>query len=897
MTVSFKHLIFLSLGLLIGCGGGNSSPSSSETSKNETCNLTSDGISSSICGTISAAANIIYDSDLNDKNTRSVNNSLISRAQSIPNLATIHGFANAIPTKEFSSSTRDRSLDRFYDSTDQKDIFQVQLQAGQRAQLQVVNEYEIVSEDELFTGDLDLYLFNSLETVVDSSQSLQEIETVTAPSNDVYYIVVSAYSGASRYVLQILPADDQSPANLASNAMADFEPDQLIVQYKNTELQTSNSSIQTLHTGINRPTLAFVNNENFRINTQNEDSFFTELSHRNPLSFRKMKTLLKMKQLKKQTNIESVSLNYIYHTQKIPNDPYYREQWHYPAMNLPQAWDITTGTPPEGSVIVAVIDTGVYSSHPELKNKLVSGYDFIRDDTRSGDDQPGIDSNPEDEGDGQELGSSSWHGTHVAGTIAAETNNGIGVAGVSWGAKIMPIRALGKNGGTSYDIMQSMLFAAGLENDSGTTPTQTADIINLSLGSYSSSPMEAALYKQIHDMGIIIVAAAGNENTSSPAYPASYDGVISVSATDYSNSKAPYSNFGEFIDIAAPGGNLQVNQNADDWPDGVLSTLVDDSTGTKKATFSFYQGTSMATPHVAGMLALMKAIHPDLDASTVDNLLAAGSLSDEAGTTGRDNIYGYGLANALKGVQAAQLLANGGTPPEAPPILTASPRSFNFIENGSATLTISNAGGGSPSLTEITSSSSWLTIYPLSVDSRGLGSYKIEINTDSLSDGLYQATILASFDSGSSLNIRTSLNVGSIDTSGKLATTYVLLYDIIQDQVIDSVDSISDGSNSLTFAFNKVPASTYYLISGTDVDNDGYICQLGEACAIYPASSQIAPIDTSTPDIINVFMTASILNSLTSVPDSMSSTEANQIGIKRPISIKTPTKEFKKVAR
>tara|TARA_R110002072_G_scaffold47597_2_gene130770 strand:- start:43201 stop:45900 length:2700 start_codon:yes stop_codon:yes gene_type:complete len=898
LKLKYLFLFYTSIFLLSGCGGsggGGSIPSKQSLS----CESNPEPMTSTICGTINAAANMQFDSDLNDINTPFIDNSSFIEAQKLQNFVTVQGFVTKSPTREFPSLSHDRSTDRFYNKTDEKDVFQVQLQKGQSIQLQVVNFETLEVSGEAFSGDIDLSLYNQTYDLIARSDSLDEFEYVQAPTTDIYYISVSAWTGASKYILQILPASIQNnviQTKSTPNSMS-FEPNQLIVQYTQDDVfKVANTEIKTLHDGISRPTLAFINEaEAFNISA-NATPTSSELASLNHLSYQKLLTLKKLKTLKQQSNVLNASLNYIREKQKTPSDSFYAYQWHYPSMNLPQAWDITTGTPDTGSIIVAVIDTGIYSAHPDLINKLVSGYDFIADDENSGDNESGIDNNPEDPGDGQDLGTSSWHGTHVAGTVAAQTDDNAGVAGVSWGAKIMPVRALGKAGGTSYDIMQAVRFAAGLENDSGTLPDQRADIINLSLGSYGFGSVEASLFKQVHDMGIMIVAAAGNDNTSAAFYPAAYDGVISVSATDFSKNKAPYSNFGSYIDIAAPGGNNAINLNGDGQPDGVLSTLVDDSSGTKKAVFGFYQGTSMAAPHISGMLALMKAVYPDLNANIVDSLLVDGSLSDDTGASGRDDIYGYGNANALKAVQAALKIANGGSLPPSPPILLASPSSLSFTNTAQATITLSNEGDGDPEVISASSNNYWLNVSPLNINDKGLGSYQVSINKLNLSDGFYLSSVIFTFDNAPSLSVRVSLNVGDIGSSGKLANVYTLLYDIENDMVIQSTQGINNNSESIQFSFTDVPQGRYEIVSGTDVDNDGYICQLGEACAIYPPTSQIDPIDNTDLETINVEMTAIILSTLNNISE-QSARKPTQIAIKRALEPSSPITLDKKIQR
>ena len=196
--------------------------------------------------------------------------------------------------------------------------------------------------------------------------------------------------------------------------------------------------------------------------------------------------------------------NYYVHSTAEPDDIFYEDQWNLSAINLPEAWEYTTGS---SNVVVAVVDTGVLMDHPDLAGQLTNdGYDFISDPDISLDGD-GIDSNPDDPGDMMYGTHSSFHGTHCAGIVAAASNNGIGVSGVAWETKIMPIRVLGDGGvGTTYDVLQGVLYAAGLENDSDTVPSQPADVISLSLGGDGGA--DQYVYNQVRAQGIIVVAAS-----------------------------------------------------------------------------------------------------------------------------------------------------------------------------------------------------------------------------------------------------------------------------------------------------------------------------------------------------------------------------------------------------
>jgi serine protease len=299
-----------------------------------------------------------------------------------------------------------------------------------------------------------------------------------------------------------------------------------------------------------------------------------------------------------------------------PTDPLYSSQWHYfeakGGLNLPSAWDESTGS----GIVVAVVDTGV-RPHVDLADNLLSGYDFITS-TSSSNDGSGRDADPADPGDGCNGGSSSWHGTHVAGTIAAVTNNGEGGAGVAYGAKILPVRVLGCGGGYFSDISDGVLWASGTAVGGVSAPSQPARVINMSLGGRSSCPttMQNAI-NQARANGAVIVVAAGNSNQDASLHaPANCAGVVTVAATGRTGARASYSNYGPRIDVSAPGGNMSTGA-----ANGVLSTLNDGYNTPGNDSYSYYQGTSMAAPHVAGVAALMLARNPDLTPDEVEVLL------------------------------------------------------------------------------------------------------------------------------------------------------------------------------------------------------------------------------------------------------------------------------------
>jgi serine protease len=337
-----------------------------------------------------------------------------------------------------------------------------------------------------------------------------------------------------------------------------------------------------------------------------------------------------------------------------PNDTHYTKQWHYfertAGVNAPAAWDASTGN----GVVVAVLDTG-YRPHGDLARNIVSaGYDMVTN-VSTANDGNGRDNSALDPGDwhfaGQcsfddRGGNSSWHGTHVAGTIAAVTNNGAGVAGVAFGAKILPVRVLGRCGGQASDMADAITWAAGGGVSGVPANTTPARVINMSISGNGSCP--TAMQNAINfarSRNTVVVVAAGNANKDSVGnWPANCSGVISVASVGRTGGKAVYSNFGTLVTLAAPGGDMTNSQ-----ADGIYSTLNAGTMSPMGDSYAFYQGTSMATPHVVGTVALMLAKKPSLTPDQVANLLK---------TTARSfpktcNQCGSGLLDSAAAVAAA----------------------------------------------------------------------------------------------------------------------------------------------------------------------------------------------------------------------------------------------------
>ncbi|MEA3121334.1 MAG: serine protease [Paraburkholderia sp.] len=367
------------------------------------------------------------------------------------------------------------------------------------------------------------------------------------------------------------------------------------------------------------------------------------------------------KRLQAQPEVEYAEPDYRLRAHMEPTDPLYQQQWSYheteAGANLSAAWDVTTGS---ANVVTAVLDSG-YRVHSDLAANLLPGYDFVSDPF-SANDGDGRDSDASDPGNWATLEdslqcdgtigwvtNSTWHGTHVAGTIGAVANNGVGGVGVAWQGRIVPVRVLGKCGGVVSDIIDAMRWAAGLPVPGVPGNPYPAKVINLSLG--MSQPCTSAMQEAIDDVlrqGTSVVASAGNSD-GGVSMPANCHGAIAIAAVDRKGGKAPFSNFGPRVDIGAPGVEIVSTANAG------KTTPAEDN-------YMSYSGTSMAAPHVTGTIALMLAANPALTPDAIRAKLIssvrrypAGSSCAEAVT---GSVCGPGMLDAQRAVQVLRSVAD-----------------------------------------------------------------------------------------------------------------------------------------------------------------------------------------------------------------------------------------------
>ena len=786
-----------------------------------------------LSGEIRIQSTSVADSDVNDTFSTPIRNNDFADAQQVPNPATIGGYVNA------PGAGPDGALS---DGGDVSDFFAFEAIGGETLILSIADP----------NADLDLALYEAPGGApVDQSLGITDLEIVRVPdaAPGTYFVEVFAFlNAASGYVLSVGQLD------VAVNAHS-WSPEDALVP---GEVVTGPARAVAVHSAV--PTKRLAGDARERLHALEPDyrgwheRQGTARAQKDDTRAARMRTLSAVKEMRASGAWEWVEPNWIRRAKLAPNDDFLAAQWHYESINLAQAWDLTQGDP---DVIVAVVDTGILPDHPEFAGQLVAGYDFVDGDA-----------DPTDPGSTAFGGAGSFHGTHVAGTVAARTDNAQGVAGVGWNTRVMPLRVLdGEGSGTAFDVRQGMRFAGGLDNASGTVPTAPADVINLSLGGGPPSDADQATIDELRDLGIIIVAAAGNSSTSQTEFPAGYAGVVSVSATTIEDTLAGYSNRGSTVDIAAPGGLLATDLNNDGIPDGVLSTLgndADSNTATPPTpTIATLSGTSMASPHVAGVAALMRAVRPGLTPVEFDSLLESGRLTQDLGAAGRDDSFGHGLIDAQKAVIAALELEDAGG---LPAILIASPSTLRFgALLDELTIELRNGGSETLTVTGVTASRSWLTVTPLDTDANGVGSYRVTADRAQLPEqGSFAGTLTVTANTGT-LTISVRLEQATFGGTGDAGTSFLIFRDPAAPPSQGFPADVLEAENGVySFARTDVGAGRIEIVVGSDLDNDGVICEASESCGVFPTIEAPLEVDISGDrddlDFVTAFRTSIDVN-------------------------------------
>ena len=449
--------------------------------------------------------------------------------------------------------------------------------------------------------------------------------------------------------------------------------DRILVKYRSTnELVVSNS-------------LQKIRNRGRDFNAVKEYSRIREIGVRSVIVPKGRRDEI-IRALQIDPDVEYVEPDYVASINLVPNDPYYSSyQWHLPKIAAPAAWDVTTG---QTNVRIAVIDSGVDPSTPDLSGRLLgNGYDFVN-----------FDNDPRDD---------NGHGTAVAGTAAASGNNGQGVASVAWGVSILPIKVMGADGNGSYSAIASGINYAA---------TNGARIINLSLGGTSSSRTLQDAVKFAWSRGAVVIAAAGNNGTTNPVYPAAYTECVAVSAINSSDTITSWSSRGSYVDICAPGENIA-------------------TTGTNGAYVAM-SGTSFSSPIVSGVAALAASLNPTLNNTNIVNLLR--STADDLGTAGVDTLYGSGRVNASKVVAGAAPTPSPSPSPTPAPDTIAPVTTVTNPKNGAIITRANNVSVSVSSSDNIRVTKSELYINGAIAAVSSTGSINLTWSTSKLSRGTYR---------------------------------------------------------------------------------------------------------------------------------------------------------------
>ena len=680
--------------------------------------------------------------------------------------------------------------------------------------------------------DLDLLLYNEDGSLAnysytDSSTSTRKI--IALPDSGTFYAVVKANSGHAKYVLTFGSNVEGATAayfnpndNFAKDRFISyipFGPEFLsngnetypIDIYPDSDIATKFiQSDQDDRKGLRRFNLS-VESEFKRLfgeshldNIQDNREQVEYLKH--------WKVLQHYKELHPRLNLE---LDLKAKLTNFTRDPRWNLQWNLQQIGLETALTaIGQGTK---DVAVAVLDGGgplADSTADSTSAFLPGGFDFVDFDNDPTDPQS----------------SSGSHGTHVGSTIAA-LNDGNNING--FGIGVVSMRVMGTSGtGFTSDIIQGLLFAGGLPNSTGSVYQGTTPIkaMNLSLGSTGGgcSSSYQGVFNDLYDRNISVVSSSGNAAQEAPGaygYPASCENVISVGATAATGLRAYYSTYNDAVDIAAPGGDVGADVNADGYSDGVLAFDSNED-------LSFYQGTSMASPHVAGAIGILYALVPELLASQVDALIIDGHLVDDIGPEGKDDDYGYGLLNINKAV--ARIIDEEGLDFTYGSI---NPGTANLgLEFNSYDITITKVGDGELSVASITNDlPSAVTISEIDVDESGFGRYRLTFDRSSLPDGLYRTNTRVTFSNENIQSSVATFQVGPERDRPYVEFISTYLYQV--DEVGGTISLVfgNDGEmvdGEVAFTAENLPDGQYYFSYFSFIDN--FIRDVGEFEARYP---------------------------------------------------------------
>jgi serine protease len=854
-----------------GGGGGNDKPLPGS-------GMPSNAQSITVSGSLTLVETAAVDSDTNDgKQANRQDNGDFDVAQPLVTPVNLVGTVNEAGAGE-------EGPNKF--KGDDVDGYVVELQADQTVELEFAADPGV--------NDLDLLVWDAKQQEVGESIGFTNTECMRISTPGKYYIGVISQSGASVYNLRIgSPGSSRACANATGAPIPLNELSQLVALPRTRALAAgtaranTGSSTATLMrqaglrmdaaasgvpTLIQLPTDATARAQGLRTLRQGlgapaasapaaSTTVAERWAQRWPQAAQALQRTAYAKQLLRSGQFAYVQPDHRQLQHALvgpfpPNDPSYADQrWHYEQINLPAAMErlVALPTQPDRRPLVAVIDSGIMVDHDDLSTQILEGRTFLSHNT-AGD---GNSANPNDPTPRPDPSEPGYHGTHVAGTIAARTFDQFGAAGVAPMALLMPLRVFDptRRGASTYDIVQAMRYAAGLSNNSGSTPSRRADVINMSLG--ASASCEAAFQDaitQVRRAGVIVVISAGNDaqnnlgKTVPVGSPANCSGAVSVGALDIQRHQTSYSQSGPELALAAPGGDVTLTSTGTAKADLITSTMAAFTTsGVRVPGVGMKAGTSMAAPHVAGVIALMKYVNPGFTPDDFDAWLRSGVLTDDVGTAGRDNATGMGLINARKAVDKALSASGNGSTPAPKGEVIASPYALDF-GGGRDTMPLSlmtTASTDEVVQSIQVSAPNMISVQASLVDPvTRLGQYVVKVlSRDGIPSGATAFPTITVKTSLRTLTVQLTVVRGDGGSAGgrrpDFGHIYVLAIDAQTDEPIRS-DAATQGVSAVNgvydWQFTGTLGQRVYLVAGADLDNNGYICDSGEPCGAFPLS-------------------------------------------------------------
>lgn len=815
--------------ILSGCGGGSGSTMGG-------------GPTPDASGEIRIEARTRVDSDTADDLVRGQAESNNRSPQGLPSPAIVGGYVSGTEGRHGVQNLR-------Y-AEDSVDSYELALTDSQVVSVQVFQSDGpgIAGEVKLIAPDGSTESSAIIEPTTDSVSVRPSTEDET-----LYELSINASSVSDpfRYVVSVSSSTGSDTATHLAASEAPFVPGEALVTYATPANDVQGLAVQAGASNSRR-----LGGSTWLLRQSGQ---FRALS-KGGVSDRQQ-TIDWIRGLRQRPGVVAAEPNYRVHGMVVNpnNDDLYAKQWNLPQIQTPVVWQVQNN--PGSGVRVAVLDTGLFSAsprrignwHPDIERADGSGVilpataDYVSGDNE-GDMTSGRDDNPANPGNG-DIQSSSFHGTHVSGIVVGRDNQR-GIVGIAPFADLMPIRVLGTDEqGSTSDLIAAIDDLASLPS------SQRPHVINLSLGGVGNSgPLRDAISRGV-DRGILFVAAAGNQGASEPVYPAAFDNVISVGAVDAGGRRAGYSNFGEWLDLVAPGGDASRDGNSDNQADVITSTWGRDSGGTFTADYAALQGTSVAAPHVSAVVALMQQARqdagmPNLTTAGFRQRLTNGQLTRRDPDFYNETEYGEGLIDAVKATEAAGLAFNG--------VIVANPTSLRFdgsVTTSETTLSVLPDEDANDVLPpKAINSPDWL-----SVANRGAllnGETNVLSATIQNEDLAEQDQVTVDYDDSNgqsqTLTIPVNVQLGDPAEARDAGRHYVLLVSTDGDRETVAQQVVTASGGGYTFAFDDVESGDYFLVAGSDIDNDGNICDNGEACAEYPTNGLPEPIrlgDTPRNDL------------------------------------------------